>query len=48
MTPRTLKLVVISYCVKTLIFCIAWLMVPDLPQRTAATLRSAWSYVSTP
>jgi hypothetical protein len=45
-TPRTLKLVAIGYCVKTLLFGIAWLMVPDLPQRAMTKLRAAWTYVS--
>jgi len=32
----------IGYAVKTVAFAVAWLIVPDLPQRTMATARQAW------
>jgi hypothetical protein len=45
-TPKTLKLLAASYLVKTLLLGAAWLAVPDLPQRAAAKLREAWSWVA--
>jgi hypothetical protein len=47
MNARTLKIVAITYCVKTALIGIAWFMVPDLPQRAATTLRQAWEQLST-
>jgi len=47
MSVRTLKILVISYGIKTLLVGIAWLVVPDLPQRAASALRSAWGRVTT-
>ena len=48
MTHKTLKVLAVSYLVKTLLFGVAWLAVPDLPQRTAARLREAWDLVVKP
>jgi hypothetical protein len=48
MTHKTLKVLAVSYLVKTLLFGLAWLAVPDLPQRTAAKLRAAWDVVVKP
>jgi hypothetical protein len=45
-TRRTLKLIAISYAVKTLVFGAAWLAIPDLPQRAATHARSAWAWAS--
>lgn len=45
MTPRSLKILAWSYLIKTLIVGIAWLVVPDLPQRAADRIREAWSRV---
>jgi hypothetical protein len=39
---KTLKLVAIGYAVKTVAFAIAWMIVPDLPQRAMDTARQAW------
>ena len=39
---KTLKLVAIGYVAKMLVFGAAWLVVPDLPQRTLDTARKAW------
>jgi hypothetical protein len=44
MTPRTLKLVAISYLVKTLLLAAAWVAVPDLPNRASARAREAWTF----
>jgi hypothetical protein len=45
---KTLKLVAIGYVVKTLAFGVAWLLVPDLPQRALNTARQAWVWASRP
>ena len=34
------------YVVKTVLFGIAWLMVPDLPQRVTVAARSTWTRVT--
>lgn len=44
--PRTAKLVAIGYGVKTLLLGVAWLVVPDLPQRAAAAVAHVWAYVA--
>jgi hypothetical protein len=41
-----LKIVAVVYLVKTLILGVAWLIVPDLPQRAAAKARETWTAVS--
>ena len=48
MSSKTLKILALSYLVKTLLFGLVWLMVPDLPQRTAAKVREAWNLVAKP
>ena len=48
MTHKTLKVLALSYLVKALLFGLAWLVVPDLPQRTAAKVREAWDLVVRP
>ena len=40
--PRTLRLIVIGYAVKTLLIGIAWLAVPDLPERAKSQVRETW------
>jgi hypothetical protein len=45
MSPRTLKLIAIGYVVKTLLFGVAWLIVPDLPARAASKARETWAAV---
>ena len=40
--PSTLRLIAIVYAVKTLLIGIAWLVVPDLPERAAAQVRQTW------
>ena len=39
---RTLRLIAIGYAVKTLLIGIAWLAVPDLPERAATHVRETW------
>ena len=43
MTPRTLRIVAVSYLVKTLLIGIVWLAVPDFPQRVLTLLRATLS-----
>lgn len=45
MSPRTLKLIALGYVVKTLLFGVAWLIVPDLPARAANKARQTWAAV---
>jgi hypothetical protein len=42
---RALKILAISYAIKTLLVGIAWLFVPDLPQRAATFVRRACGLV---
>ncbi len=48
MNPRLLRILALSYVVKTLLLGIAWIFVPDLPQRVVSRLRSAFSVSKTP
>ena len=41
-----LKIVAVVYLVKTLLVGIAWLVVPDLPQRAITKARETWTAVS--
>jgi hypothetical protein len=43
---KLLKLVAISYLVKTILVGVAWLLIPDLPQRAATAARHTWAWVS--
>ena len=43
---RTLKFLGISYLIKTLLLGAAWLLIPDLPQRTRELARAAWMQVA--
>jgi len=45
-SPKLLKIAAISYAVKTLLVGLAWLAVPDLPQRAMVKARQTWSRVS--
>lgn len=45
MNCRTLKLIAWGYVVKTVVFGVAWLMVPDLPQRAMTKARQTWEWV---
>ncbi len=42
---RTLKLMALGYVVKTIVFGVAWLAVPVLPQRAMTRARVAWEWV---
>lgn len=48
MSHKTLRVLAVSYLAKMLLFGLAWLAVPDLPQRTVAKLREAWYLVVKP
>jgi hypothetical protein len=41
-----LKIIAVVYLVKTLLVGIAWLMVPDLPQRAMTKARETWASIS--
>ena len=41
-----LKIVAVIYLVKTLLVGIAWLVVPDLPERAMTKARETWTAVS--
>jgi len=45
MRPRTLKIVALTYVVKTLLVGIAWIAIPDLPARASAKAREVWSAI---
>jgi hypothetical protein len=45
---RTLRLLAVSYAIKTLLVGLAWLAVPDLPERATSTARSAWEGIVGP
>lgn len=40
MRRSTLKVLAVSYLVKTLLVAIAWVLVPDLPDRAMRALRA--------
>ena len=46
MNPKTLKLIALGYVVKTALVGLAWLAVPDLPERAVAMARQTWSRVT--
>ena len=41
-----LKIIAVIYLVKTLLVGIAWLFVPDLPQRAMTKARETWVSIS--
>jgi hypothetical protein len=46
MNPKTLKLIAVGYVVKTMLVGLAWLAIPDLPERAMAMARQTWSRVT--
>ncbi len=40
---KTIKLLAVSYLIKTLLVAVAWLFVPDLPARSLAWARETWT-----
>ena len=47
MNPKTLKLIALGYVVKTVLFGLAWLAIPDLPERAMEMARQTWVRVTT-
>jgi hypothetical protein len=45
MKPRTLKIIAVTYAVKTLLVGIAWVTIPDLPTRASAKAREVWAAI---
>ena len=45
MTPRTLKILAVTYAVKTLLIGIAWLAIPNLPERATAKAHEVWTSI---
>jgi len=45
-TRKTVRWVALGYVVKTLIVAIAWLAVPDLPQRTLRVVQETWTQIA--
>jgi hypothetical protein len=39
------RLLAVSYLIKTLLVGVAWLAVPDLPARAADTARAVWERI---
>lgn len=46
MKPATVKLIALGYVAKTILIGIAWLAIPNLPQRAAAKAREVWQRLS--
>ena len=40
---KLLKMLALSYLIKTLLVGIAWLFIPDLPSRAMSLVRSTWA-----
>ena len=40
--PRMLRTLAVVYAVKTVLVGIAWLAIPDLPERAATHVRETW------
>jgi hypothetical protein len=46
MSTRTIRLIAVGYVVKTALVGLAWLAIPDLPERALAMARQTWSRVT--
>ena len=46
MNPRMLKLIAVGYVVKTALVGLAWLAIPDLPERAMNVASQTWSRVT--
>jgi hypothetical protein len=40
---KVMKILAISYLIKTLLVGVAWLFIPDLPQRATALFQRMWN-----
>jgi hypothetical protein len=47
-SARVLRLVAVTYAVKTLLLGVAWMLIPDLPERASTLVRSTFSTPSAP
>jgi hypothetical protein len=47
MTPRTLKIIALSYVVKTALIGAAWIAIPDLPERAQTKAQQLWTRLFT-
>ena len=45
---RVLRFVAVTYAVKTLLLGVAWMLVPDLPERASTFVRSTFLSPSAP
>ncbi len=45
MTPRTLKIIALTYVVKTALVGAAWIAIPDLPQRAQTKAQQIWTHL---
>ena len=43
LTARTLRLLAMSYALKTLLVVAVWVVAPDIPARAIAEVRAAWA-----
>ena len=43
MTPRTLKIIAVTYIAKTALIGAAWIAIPELPQRAQAKAQQLWT-----
>jgi hypothetical protein len=43
---KRLKLIAVFYLIKTAVVGVAWLIVPDLPERAMTKAKETWAYVS--
>ena len=46
MSTRTIRLIAVSYAVKTALVGLAWLAIPDLPERAMTVARQTWARVT--
>jgi hypothetical protein len=45
---KLLKILAISYAIKTALIGAAWLAIPDLPAKAMAAARDTWTWVAGP
>jgi hypothetical protein len=47
LTARTVRLLAMSYALKTLLVVAVWVMAPHIPARAIAEVRAAWARLAT-
>ena len=45
MSRRTVRLVAVSYAVKTLLLALLWVAAPELPAKALGHARTAWAWL---